>query len=55
MPVAHAALEGACDLMLAATHAIRIGMTIDDIADPQAPYLTMSEALRMNGDPQGFT
>ena len=43
----HAALEGAGDVMLAATYAIRAGMTIDDIADTWAPYLTMSEALRI--------
>jgi mercuric reductase len=33
--------------MLAATSAIRTGMTVDDIADTWAPYLTMSEALRI--------
>ncbi|WP_040336867.1 mercury(II) reductase [Candidatus Blastococcus massiliensis] len=43
----HAALEGAGDVMLAATYAIKAGMTIDDIADTWAPYLTMSEALRI--------
>ncbi len=40
-----AALEGAGDVMLAATHAIRAGMTVDELADTWAPYLTMSEAL----------
>jgi mercuric reductase len=43
----HAALDGAGDVMLAATYAIRAGMTVDDIADTWAPYLTMSEALRI--------
>lgn len=43
----HAALQGAGDVMLAATYAIRAGMTVDDIADTWAPYLTMSEALRI--------
>ena len=43
----HAALDGAGDVMLAATYAIKLGMTIDDIADTWAPYLTMSEALRI--------
>ncbi|WP_040339481.1 mercury(II) reductase [Candidatus Blastococcus massiliensis] len=43
----HAALEGAGDVMLAATYAIKAGMTIDDVADTWAPYLTMSEALRI--------
>lgn len=43
----HAVLEGAGDMMLAATYAIKAGMTVDDIADTWAPYLTMSEALRI--------
>ncbi|ADG76534.1 mercuric reductase [Cellulomonas flavigena DSM 20109] len=43
----HAALDGAGELMLAATYAIKFGLTIDDIADTWAPYLTMSEALRL--------
>ncbi len=43
----HAALDGAGDVMLAATYAIKAGMTADDIADTWAPYLTMSEALRI--------
>ena len=43
----HAALEGAGDVMLAATYAIKAGMTVDDLAETWAPYLTMSEALRI--------
>ncbi len=43
----HAALEGAGDVMLAATYAIKARMTVDDLADTWAPYLTMSEALRI--------
>ena len=43
----HAALEGAGDVLLAATYAIKDGMTVDDLADTWAPYLTMSEALRI--------
>ena len=43
----HAALDGAGDVMLAATYAITRGMTVDDLADTWAPYLTMSEALRI--------
>lgn len=43
----HAALDGAGDVMLAATYAIKYGMTVTDIADTWAPYLTMSEALRL--------
>jgi len=33
--------------MLAATYAITSGMTVDDVAETWAPYLTMSEALRI--------
>ncbi len=43
----HGALEGAGDVMLAATYAIKAGMTVDEVADTWAPYLTMSEALRI--------
>jgi mercuric reductase len=43
----HAALDGAGDVMLAATYAIKFGLTVDDIADTWAPYLTMAESLRI--------
>jgi mercuric reductase len=43
----HAALEGAGELMLAATYAIRNSMTVDDVAGTWAPYLTTGEALRL--------
>ncbi len=43
----HAAADGAGDLMLAATYAIKSGMTVDDIAETWAPYLTMAESLRL--------
>ena len=43
----HAALDGAGDVMLAATYSITRGRTVDDIAATWAPYLTMSEALRI--------
>lgn len=43
----HAAADGAGEIMLAATYAIRAGMTVDDIADTWAPYLTMAESLRI--------
>jgi mercuric reductase len=43
----HAAAEGAGDLLLAAIYAIKAGMTVDDIADTWAPYLTMAEGLRL--------
>ena len=32
---------------LAATYAIRAGMTVDDLAETWAPYLTMAESLRL--------
>ena len=43
----HALAEGAGEMMLAATYAIKAGMTVDDIADAWAPYLTMAESLRI--------
>lgn len=43
----HAAADGAGEIMLAATYAIKAGMTVDDIADTWAPYLTMAESLRL--------
>ncbi|MFP5334000.1 MAG: mercury(II) reductase [Actinomycetes bacterium] len=43
----HALADGAGDMMLAATYAIRAGMTVDDVADTWAPYLTTAEALRL--------
>jgi len=43
----HAAAEGAGELMLAATYAIKAGMTVHQMADTWAPYLTMAESLRL--------
>lgn len=43
----HALADGAGEIMLAATYAIKAGMTVDDLADTWAPYLTMSESLRI--------
>lgn len=43
----HAVADGAGDVMLAATYAIKFGLTIDQVADTWAPYLTMSEALKL--------
>jgi len=43
----HAAAEGAGELMLAATYAIKAGMTVTEMADTWAPYLTMAESLRL--------
>jgi mercuric reductase len=43
----HAALNGAGDVILAATYAIKYGLTVDDLAQTWAPYLTMAESLRL--------
>lgn len=43
----HAAADGAGDMMLAATYAIRAEMTVGDLADTWAPYLTMAEGIRI--------
>ena len=43
----HALADGAGEIMLAATYAIKAGMTVDDLADTWAPYLTMAESLRI--------
>ena len=43
----HAVAEGAGDVMLAATYAIKFGLTVEDLADTWAPYLTMSESLKL--------
>lgn len=43
----HAQADGAGEIMLAATYAIKAGMTVDDLATTWAPYLTMAESLRL--------
>ncbi|MBU4215909.1 MAG: FAD-dependent oxidoreductase, partial [Actinobacteria bacterium] len=43
----HALADGAGEIMLAATYAIKAGMTVDDLATTWAPYLTMAESLRL--------
>ena len=43
----HAVAEAAGEIMLAATYAIKATMTVDDVADTWAPYLTMAESLRL--------
>lgn len=44
---AHALADGAGEIMLAATYAIKAGMSVDEVADTWAPYLTMAESLRI--------
>ncbi len=43
----HAVAEGAGELMLAATYVIKFGLTVEDVGGTWAPYLTMSEALKL--------
>ena len=43
----HSAADSASELMLAATYAIKAGMTVEDLADTWAPYLTKAESLRI--------
>ncbi len=44
---AHVVADGAGDVISAAVYAIRARMTVADLADTWAPYLTMSEGLRL--------
>nr|WP_299039636.1 mercury(II) reductase [uncultured Pseudokineococcus sp.] len=43
----HVLADGAGELMLAATYAIKAGMSVGDLADTWAPYLTIAESLRI--------
>ena len=49
----HAVADGAGEMITAASYAIRAGMTVSDLAEAWAPYLTMSEGLRLVA--QAFT
>jgi mercuric reductase len=49
----HAVADGAGEMITAASYAIRAGMTVADLAEAWAPYLTMSEGLRLVA--QAFT
>jgi mercuric reductase len=44
---AHVVADGAGDVIAAAVYAIRARMTVTDLAETWAPYLTMSEGLRL--------
>jgi mercuric reductase len=44
---ATAVAEGAGDLIQAAVYAIQFGLTVDQLAETWATYLTMSEGLRL--------
>ncbi len=49
----HALADGAGELILAGVYAIKFGLTVSDVASTWAPYLTMSEALKLVA--QSFT
>jgi mercuric reductase len=49
----HIVAEGAGEMITAAGYAIRAGMTVTDLAQTWAPYLTMAEGLRLAA--QAFT
>lgn len=49
----HAVAENAGEVMLAAVYAVKFGLTVADLADTWAPYLTMSEGLKLTA--QTFT
>ncbi|HEO8421335.1 mercuric reductase [Niallia circulans] len=44
---AHVVAENAGDVIYAATLAVKFGLTIDDIRETLAPYLTMAEGLKL--------
>jgi mercuric reductase len=48
-----AVAEGAGELALAAVYAVRFGLSVSDLADTWAPYLTMAESLKLAA--QSFT
>ena len=43
----HAVAENAGELLLPATYAIKFGLTVEDVATTWAPYLTLSEGLKL--------
>jgi mercuric reductase len=43
----HAVADGAGEMITAASYAIQAGMTVTDLAAAWAPYLTVSEGLRL--------
>ncbi len=49
----HVLAENAGDVILAGVYAVKFGLTIDDLANTWAPYLTMSEGLKLTA--QTFT
>src|SRR5207245_5937367 len=49
----HVLAENAGDVILVAVYAVKFGLAVDDLATTWAPYLTMSEGLRLAS--QAFT
>ncbi len=49
----HAVAEGAGEAILAGVYAVKFGLTVQDLADTWAPYLTMAEAIKLTA--QTFT
>jgi mercuric reductase len=49
----HAIGQNAGDIILAGVYAVKFGLTVQDLADSWAPYLTMSEAIKLAA--QAFT
>lgn len=43
----HALARGAGDMILAGVYAVRFGLTVEDLANTWAPYLTMAESLKL--------
>ena len=50
---AHVIAHGAGDVIQAAVYAVKLGLTVREVADTWAPYLTMAEALKLTA--QTFT
>lgn len=49
----HVLAEDAGDVILAAVYAVKLGMTVEELADTWAPYLTMAEGIKLTA--QSFT
>jgi mercuric reductase len=39
--------ENAAEVILAGVYAVKFGLTVDDLADTWAPYLTMAEGMKL--------
>lgn len=49
----HALAENAGDVILAGVYAVKLDMTVHELADTWAPYLTMAEGIKLTA--QSFT